>query len=391
MNVLLIALDDRKYLENAGDRIPIGLLYVGGELLKHKHKITIADLNHDDINNYMLSDYEYIGISFTTSQYYQAIVLCDWLQGQTSSKIIAGGVHPTIDPNSCKMFDYIVVGEGERAIVDIVENFPSGKVVYGKPAENLDDLSIAWNLINLKRYNMKMDGKRTATMLTSRGCPGHCIFCSRLFGTEFRFHSADYIMNQVKILIEKYHYKAVYFYDDAFTADKQRVLELAELFKSNFSDISLRITSRADLLDEDIIKALSEMGTKIISLGIEHIDNKVLKLIGKNMKIEDNLKAIKLAHKYNIKIKGFFILNLPGATKTTVRRTIKWAQQHCDYYDFYPLIAFPGTPIWNHPEKLGLEIIERDYGFWEAGKRQTFNIENPDVPNDYLKEVLNDI
>ena len=389
MNVILISPNDRNNLENAGDRAPLGVLYIAGALEKGGHSVKIIDLNHDKVDDEITKfNPDFIGISFSTSQYYQAVNLCEFFKNIPDIKLIAGGVHPTVDPDSCYMFDYVISGEGENIICDIVETSPKIKHINGAPVVNLDNLSLPWHLLNMKRYNMEIDGVRTATLVTSRGCPGSCVFCSRLFGNEFRFASAEWILKQIVHLWENYDYTSFYFYDDAFTADKKRVIELCKLLKKEKHNFTFRLTSRADLINEPIVKALASIGTKFVSLGIEHIDDKVLKMCGKRMKIADNLKAVELLHKYGIKVKGFFILNLPLATKSSVRKTINWAKKHLDYYDFYNLVAFPGTPIWKYREKFGLNILSSDYGFWEAGKKLKYNIENPAVPNDYLNKIL---
>ena len=110
------------------------------------------------------------------------------------------------------------------------------------------------------------------------------------------------------------------------------------------------------------------------------------------MTIEDNEKAIFLLHKYGIKVKGFFILNLPGATKSSVEKTLLWAKNWVEYADFYPLVAFPGTSLWQYPDKLGMNILSRDFGFWEAAKDiGELNVENPNVPNDYIKNLITEV
>jgi radical SAM superfamily enzyme YgiQ (UPF0313 family) len=381
--VVLIALSDKEYLENAGDRYPLGLLYVAGMLDRNNHPVKILDLNYDKHYSTIIKQFkpDYIGISFTTAQYKEAINLS--VELSPIAKLVAGGVHPSIDPKSCEeFFDYIVVGEGEYAMLSIANGDAKEGIVNGIYVDDLDVLGTpAYHLIDMDRYNMQMEGNRTATLITSRGCPGSCIFCSKINGPMVRYHSAKYVLNQILWLNKFYSYESFYFLDDTFTSDSKRVIKLCKMIAERGLDLSLRVTTRADFVKPRVIKALAKVGLKIISLGIEHADNEVLRKCGKRMTIEQNLRAIRVAHKNGVKVKGFFIMNLPGATKETVKKTIKWARKHVDYPDFYRLVAFPGTPIWKHSEKLGLDLIHKDYGYWEAGKNKEANIENKEISN----------
>lgn len=393
MKILLIAPSDKKFLTNAGDRVPLGLLYVASSLAKLNHNVVIYDMNHetdaDLLTDVVKNNYDYIGLGFTTPQYNEAIRIFEYLKDFSNAKFIAGGVHPTIDPASCSMFDYIVIGEGETAILDIINGY-KGKIYQSKFVDDLDDITPpARHLLDMSRYNMMIEDKRTATMITSRGCTGHCIYCSRTNGQKIRMHSASYIFFEMAGLHIKYGFTSFYFLDDTFTADEKRIKQLETLIGLSGFKFDIRVTTRANLINENIVKSLKNIGVKIISLGIEHIDDNVLKKANKGMTISDNEKAIELIHKYDMKVKGFFILNLPGASKESIEKTINWAKENVDYADYYSLTAFPGTPVWNYPERLGLKLLSKEYNFWEATKDEiNFNIENPAIPNNYLKEKL---
>jgi len=393
MNILLISPDDRKYLENAGDRPPLGVCYIARVLKDAGHKVVIADLNHDKIRKVISIAHTYnpdfIGISFTTPQYKQALDILKRLREVCTSKIIAGGVHPSLAPESCMDFDFIVKGEGERVIKDLVEGKITDKIIdFQQPA----DLNIlpARELLDMSKYNLSIDGRRTATLISSRGCPGNCIYCSRLFGKQFRFVSSDLVFKEMLLLWNKYDYDSFYFLDDSFTADEKRLYELAILIKGNGFDKKwqIRITTRASMVNETVATLLESMGVKLVSLGIEHADNNVLKRNCKQMTIEDNEEAIRLLRRHGIKIKGFFILNLPYATKHTLRKTIKWSFKYCDYADYYSVVAFPGCSLWNFPEKFNVKLLNKDFETWEAGKHIKPNIENPEVPNIYVKKKV---
>jgi anaerobic magnesium-protoporphyrin IX monomethyl ester cyclase len=392
MKVLLVSPDDRNFLDNAGDRPPLGLCYLGRMLLNNNHNVEIIDMNHHDMDELReklrVLEPDFIGISFTTPQYNQAKDLLRYFKMVSNARTIAGGVHPSLLPETCKDFDYVVVGEGENVINGIVEGRITTQIIYAEKA--VLNIIPARELLPMSRYNMKINKRRTATLISSRGCPGHCIYCSRLFGNEFRFLPSRLVFEEMMILYNKHNYDSFYFLDDSFTADEKRLYELAQMIKGAGLDKKwqIRITTRANLINENIATMLKYMGVKLVSIGVEHADNEVLKLNCKQMTIEDNERAIEILHKHKIKVKGFFILNLARATKSTLRKTIAWSLKHCDYADYYSLVAFPGCAVWKNSEHLGLTILNRNYESWEAGKYIKPNVENVNIPNSYVQKKI---
>jgi radical SAM superfamily enzyme YgiQ (UPF0313 family) len=188
------------------------------------------------------------------------------------------------------------------------------KVITADKIENLDDIPLpARDLVDMKDYNLMQNNKRTATLITSRGCEGNCVYCSRkAMGNKFRPHSAERILLEI-LYLKGFGYESFYFLDDNFAFDRKRVIDIADMIVENKLNISFRITSRADCLDYEVLYRLKKAGLEVVSLGIEHADNEILKKAGKQMTIEDNERIVKYCKDLNIKVKGFFIINLPGA------------------------------------------------------------------------------
>jgi len=404
--VYLISPSERGILKNAGDRPPLGILYIASYLRKNDINVKVADMNHKSLDE-VLEEVERfnpdcIGISFTTPMFKRAMIVARKLKKFIPNpKLVAGGPHPSADPESClKVFDYVVVGEGEKAMLNIVRNEPEERIIHEPFIQDLDsiprparDLVIMWN------YELEQDGERTATLISSRGCIGGCVYCSRKsLGNKFRAHSAEYVVREMEELWESYGYTSFYFLDDIFTYDKKRVLEICKLIKVLLPKISFRITTRADMVTKTLLKRLKGAGLKILSLGIEHADNDVLKKSGKGMTVEDNERIIKWCKELGIKVKGFFILNLPGASINTIRKTLHWAKEmDLDDADFYILTAFPGSCLWNNPENFGMKILDRDFNYFQARQNltQNINILNKNIPQKdrllkYWKLVMED-
>jgi len=387
--VLLAYPNESRILEHFGDRAPLNILYPAAYMRKQGHEVKVWDGNHQSkrelIKNLKNFEPHYVGISIYTSPILnESLELSSLVRiNYPKIKLIAGGYHASIAGFNIPGFDYICVGEGER-ILEEIKNHPLSNILFPPKVENIDDIPVpARDLVNMNWYNMKQNGKRTATLISSRGCPYNCIFCGNI-NHRVRFHSPKRVEEEVKELIDKYGFKSFYFLDDLFTANKKRVLDVAD--RLNPLNISYRITTRANLLDEDIVKALADSGCEIVSMGIESASDKVLKSMSKKMTIGDNEKAIRLCHKYRIDVKGFFMFGGPEETKEDAERTIQWAKKwkHKGLVsaDFYYLTPFPGSPIWYNPEKYGIQIINKNYNqYLQIGKTA-----KPKIRTKYLDE-----
>ena len=369
--IALINPTSKRILKNFGDRPPLSLLYLGAILKSRRHIVKIIDMDHND-NSTLLNildnfNPKYVGISVYTSPIYkESIQLAEMLKEKY--KLIAGGYHSSSLPKTLTpYFDVVVIGEGEKAIVDIVENDLEG-IVYGEKM-NIETIPFpARDMINMNEYSFKQDRRPATTLLSSRGCPNFCVFCGNM-NRQVRYHPIQRVVEEVKQL-KKMGYNDLYFYDDNFVSNHRRTEALITELKD--LKINYRITTRAQTLNEYIVKKLKESGCSWISLGIESGVDERLNDVNKHMTTQDNLNAVKLLHKHNIKIKGFFMFGLPNESVEDAEQTIKFSkklkEEGLTSADFYIMMPFPGTPIWNTPERYGIEILDRDYTkYLEAG------------------------
>ena len=389
--VLLINPSEKGILENAGDRPPLGILYIASYLEKNGINVKILDLNHQHMieDGLELDSYDFIGITFTTPMFKRATALAQKLRNLTTAKLVAGGVHSSVDSKSCEpYFDYIIKGEGERAFYELITtphiNEITKKPIVYPELEDLDKIPLpARHLIDMDNYNMKIDGKRTATLITSRGCTNKCVFCSNIHGKTIRAFSAERVYQEIKELKEKYKYNNFYFLDDVFTFDKMRILKICALIKD--LDITFRATSRIDLIDKDILAALKLAGLTHLSFGIEHLDDDILRKMGKNVKVKQMKEVIKWCKQIDIKVKGFFIINPPGATKKTAMKSYLMAKKMgIDSMDFYSLVAYPGSILWKHHKKFGMELLSKDFDYDQI--HNDINIVSEDFPKEEILE-----
>jgi radical SAM superfamily enzyme YgiQ (UPF0313 family) len=360
----------------AGDRPPMGLMYVAGEVnnTNGRHTATISDLNHDSYKT--LAEKirtikpEYIGITTSTPYFNWWTNFSRHLRhNYPDVQLVAGGPHATVMPEeTLKFFDYVVVGDGEKATVDILDGkLAKGVVRY--PFASLDDLAGPdWDGINLDNYGLNQEGYKTMTLLSSRSCSQHCFFCTKNnLGKTQRTQSLDTTMAEVEYLMRR-GFNSFYFIDDCFTENRDRVVKLCQALSP--LGITFRATSRTDLLDKELLGHMTRAGMRSISFGLEHMDDDVLRRIQKNNTSENNRNAVHMAKEAGLKVRGSFILNLPKSNISTMYDCLGFAtNSRLDYADFYSLIAYPGTPIWNFPERYGGRIIDRSYNFFQtAGK-----------------------
>lgn len=374
-DVMLISPNSKHLLNNAGDRPPLGILYLGAVLKRRGHKVRVMDMNHYTPEN-LLGEVErnppdYAGISVYTSPLFkQAMGMADKLNKHC--KTIAGGYHASALPYSVlPNFTAVVIGEGEIALPKIIENNLTG-LVKGEKMDINNIPKPARELVDMLDYNLEQDGNSAATLLSSRGCTNSCVYCGNM-NRKMRFHSDRHVLKEVDQL-KKYGYHDLYFYDDTFTANKKRAIQLVKQLKDK--NVNYRITTRANTLDEELVKELADSGCTWVSLGIESGNDDRLKDIKKNMTTSDNLKAVMMLKDYGIKTKGFFMFGLPNETLENAEDTIWFSQRlkkaGLTSADFYIMTPFPGTPIWNNPEKFGIKILDRDYTkYLEIGKGPT--------------------
>lgn len=375
MKTLLISPPEQHMLAEAGDRPPLGILYVAGNLRKEGESVMVSDLNHDDYHTlqYKLATYKptHIGMSFSTPYFNWATNFREWLREHIPGVyLVAGGPHPSADPESCLgMFDYIVQGEGEIEMVEIVKGNRGKGIIRAEPIKELDSLPFpARDMVKMSRYRLIQEGKLTATIMSSRACPANCFFCGKnIFGKKYRTFSPERFVDELESVHQTYGFSHFYFLDDTFTFDKDHIRGVAnELFRRNLH-ITFRAISRTDGVDREILQYLKAAGMSYISFGLEHADNHVLGMINKGTTVEKHATALQHALDLGIPARGSFIVNLPGATEETVMKTLDFAKRFkLEHADFYPLCAYPGTPLWEYPEKFGVRITSREFGIYQS-------------------------
>lgn len=188
-------------------------------------------------------------------------------------------------------------------------------------------------------------GKPFAIMYASKGCPFQCTFCT-VANTKWKKRSAESIMEELRLLKEKFHTRTVSFFDETFTIDKRRVRGLCRMLRVEKLDITWYCNTRADLVTPEILCDMYSAGCRGISFGIESGDQRILNAVKKEFTVEEARKAIRWAKEAGIKVYCSFIIGLPGETPETVNATINFVREVLPTgAQFNIAVPYPGTEL----------------------------------------------
>jgi radical SAM superfamily enzyme YgiQ (UPF0313 family) len=195
-------------------------------------------------------------------------------------------------------------------------------------------------------------------MFTSRGCPYKCVFCaSTRFWPNVRFFSAEYVMNEIRELVNKYNVKLISFYDDLFIADRKRLNEISSLIQKDkkLQKIHFTCNARANLVNDEVVQLLKQMNVLSINLGLESGCKRTLEYLKPAVTLEQNINAVKTIKRHGLACNGSFIIGCPQETRDDILETYKFIKKiPINLTDIYTLTPYPGTPIWEYAKSKGL-------------------------------------
>jgi radical SAM superfamily enzyme YgiQ (UPF0313 family) len=226
-------------------------------------------------------------------------------------------------------------------------------------------------------------------MFTSRGCPYQCAFCDRPhLGKVFRSRSAKNVVDELEECI-RMGIEEFLFYDDTFTVNKKRVIDICNDIVERKLNIGWDIRARVDTINEDVIKHLKKAGCQGIHYGIEAGTEKILKALNKGITIDKAKNVFDLTRKYKIPILAYFMIGSPGETKDDIYTTFEVIKKlNPDFVHMTILTPFPGTKIYY--EGLEKGIIEKDY--WREFARNPSNDFTPPHWGEFFsREELNQL
>ncbi len=372
---------------------PLGLAYLAS-MVREEHNVKIVDslaedLGYEDVKKIIKRyDPELIGLTATTSMVPDAYIVAKMAKRYNPDvKVVMGGPHVTFTPErtlkECPYIDYIIRGEGEISFKNLVDALDKGrdlkkikglsfrkgdKVINNPPQPLIKDVDSiplpSYDLLPMEKY--VVDSIKFGTVMTSRGCPFDCIFCSSSlqFGKRWRGHSDSRVLEELKILREEYGIREIEFLDDTYTLNRPRAIRIARRIKKEGLDISWTASSRVDLFNREVAAAMKAGGCHTVYFGIESGSQKTLDFIGKRITPEQSLRAVKIARETKLRALGAFIIGFPHETKEDIRKTIKFSKKvGVNYAQFTIATPYPGTRLWSIAlkEKLLLTLNWRKF------------------------------
>lgn len=316
------------------------------------------------------------------------------------AKIVIGGPAATYEYDELlsanRAVDWAVVGEGETVFLNLVRALIAGEsadqlagiayfdgreVVCNPGAGYIEDLDTVpfpdYGLVNLSAYfgpwgnsfNGILCEKRYAPVVSSRGCPFHCIYCHDIFGKKVRKRSPENFVAEIQWLYDDYGIREFHVIDDIFNIDRERMHTILNLIISSGMNIKLAFPNglRADLLEKEDIALLQRAGTYALSVAIESASPRIQKIIRKNLDIAKVLENIEYAESLGLIVRGFFMLGFPGETVAEIQSTIALAgKSSLDLASFLIVVPFKGTDLCVLAETMYPDLAYTAGGnFWD--------------------------
>ena len=371
---------------------PLGIAYMAGVLQENNIDVEILDASAEDMDfkdvekELLKRKPDLVALTALTPTIGRALETAQVVKETLPDSIVVmGGYHPTfnfIETLEDENVDIVIRGEGEYIMLNLVqalenqsslhdvkgivfEDKNSKEIVVNPEApliQDLDELPFpALNLLPMDKYRLLDMDTHMTTMITTRGCPMQCSFCSSaaMHGKKIRERSIENIVDEIEYLKTNYDIDTIAFMDDTFTLKKRKVMAICdEILKRNI-EIMWGCTSRVDTLDEKLLKKMKEAGCITIFIGVESADQQQLDNMCKNTTIAKIENAFKIARKLKIRTIASVALGMPGDTKEIMNTTVKFVHKLKPNYAIYSLATpYPGTRFYKEAFEKNLIKIK---------------------------------
>ena len=401
--------------------IPLGTLSIAASAEKAGHDVKIFDslLYPSDTGDktHFGASFERIGsavlefkpdligiANLFSTQMKKALGVTEYIKSvYPAARIVVGGPHATSRPGeflSSTSIDMVVLAEGEVTLCDVLDYY-SGKKSIGeingisymkdgeicvRPPEYIQDLDSlpypAYHMADMEKYfSLALQGlgsrytdifhnpKREITVITSRGCPYECIFCSihPTMGYKFRYQSPEYVAGHIELLVKKYGVQLIHFEDDNLTLNQPRFESIMDMIWERGLRFEWDTPNgvRADALNFRLLEKVKRSGVRELRIAVESSNTHVLNdIVKKKLDLQKTVETMKNCHKLKIPLSAFYIIGFPGETKEDIKGTLNFALEMMRKYNVTPHlhIAIPlvGTEMYEIAKKNGY-LTSEDY------------------------------
>jgi len=432
-NILLVYPPLRK--ESNDKSLPLGLLYVAASLLKENYKVQIMDFlrydftAEDFIKKVQNESIDIIGIGGIATTYLFLKQITDKIkQVLPKIPIVCGGFIASSIPEYLMKrvnIDYCVIGEGEYTFINLLKCLETygdislirgiayrkeDKIIITEPAEQISNLDLlplpAYHLIDMdfytqndsfysKNYNEYYIRKgitkddRVISIISGRGCIGRCTFCFRML-KKYKKHSIEFVIRHMEFLKSNYGIKIFSFIDELTLTNNSWSIQFLEKLKESNLNIVYLGQIRGDQVSDEIAKLLSETGCLNIFIGFESGNQNILNSIKKTIKISAYKKALEILKKYNIFVRGTFIIGLPGESMATFKDTMKFIldNPYLKYVGIFFATAYPGSELFDIALKTQkINNIETYLKSISDKNADSFSINFTDLPDNIFSAL----
>lgn len=380
---------------------PLGIIYLAAAAREAGHSVALIDAKAEGLDLETTVDRaeqfspDVIGISGFSNEWEPFDQLGLWVKKRMpNTLLLGGGPYASSFPEEIldrAPFDYLVLGEGENTLVELLDVKAKGQHVNEVPGlafrengrikftpprpliESLDTIPLpAYDLLDMDLYSKNITAspigrRRNMTIMTTRGCPYRCIYCHNLFGKRFRVKSPDKVLEELVLLVERYNIRNFEVCDDIFNLDRDRLLEICSRIIEERLDIRLSFPTglRGDMMDEEMIAALRKAGTVMISYAVESANPRIQKMIKKNLNLDKLNETIRNTVRQGIFTHAFFMLGFPTETEQEINMTIDFAARtKLHTASFFIVTPFKGTELWDLvPKELREQVTEKWFSF----------------------------
>jgi radical SAM superfamily enzyme YgiQ (UPF0313 family) len=358
-----------------------------------------------------------IGITATTPFYHIALQLARTVrESLPDATMVLGGHHITVVKENAfdTVFDFAFIGEADLSWPQFLDCIEKGKdvstikgilyrrgdiICFSGKAERVADLDIlpvpARHLLKMQEYRIgTLHGEKLfTTVMTTRGCPFKCTFCStETYGSLLRKRSPEYVVDEIESVVNKYGVRHIIFLDDTLTLDKKHFLTICDLILQHGLDITFEGSTRANLIDEELVSKMKEAGLIRISFGLESVDENIRKLMKKEVPLESYVYANRLTNKYGIETLNSCMIGLPGETIETICKTLAFLRKSKEIKQSNISIAvpYPGTELYQMAinGEYGLELMSDDFSKYRRYNAAVMKV--GDLTTDNLIQLQND-
>ena len=397
---------------------PTSLGFLGGYLRKY-NKITpnivdegIGAIDIEKLNELLKinNDVKVVGLTLLTINAHRAFQLSRLVKELDSDYlVVAGGIHATVLPDECldnSEVDIVVRGEGEKTLSEIVECIKSDEDYYdregisykknGTNVHNPDRKLIDIEKIPPFPYDLfdeTFESYRDfGTVISSRGCPFDCTFCSQraISGRRYRHLSVQRVLDEVELLVNKYNQTNIWFMDDNFLVKKERAFSLlGGIIKRGLHKKAGFIAEmRGESVNYEVLNKMKEANFQMVSIGMETGSQRLLDTLEKGEKVDDNVNAIKMANEVGISSSATFIFGLPTETREERLATARLARKiPLTDARFNVAVPYPGTKLFQIAKKESRLLIKKGWSNFNV-QFYMFGDDIPYVPENTSKYLL---